>query len=728
MDIIEEHAIKYAQIGWKVLPLWGVKPNGQCECGKPDCQNQGKHPNGLLAPEWLEVATTDINSIKKWFRLYPRSNIGLQTGIHFNAIDFDDIDVRKSMHDLPDTVSQRTMRGEHHLYMIEQIPITNKTKVSEGIDIRGEHGYIVAAPSRTQNGGRYEWIESPFNELPLAKMPSIFIEMINSYSTNKNRIKKHDNSEDLYFGEGSRNNDLHRYLSLVWLNGRLPYEAFLSMANVLNDNIVKPPLPVREVDQIVNSVMHYDGKTKEEWEAEKASELAIQEMFAKKHVDLHKQKALELLAHESMGEAMGPPPDFMPQSGLISSIARYILEQSEWPLERVAISTAICFVASLIGSNYITETGLGPNVLITTLGSSGSGKNHPMSMILKIAQKASCTNLIGGRSIASAPGLIAELVESPTKVFFLDEVGLKLQGGAGDNVNPLKKDILTTILELYSSFNNTFIGVKYADQSKRPQITVDNPCLILYGTSTPDNFFKSLSTEHGIDGWLSRQLVVMAEEFRHKHADPIYKEVPRSLIDKIKQFKNVDIEIDESGHKIPRVVPMVPEVKKAFRDLDDGLTEKMNTDQERSIYSRVKENAIKLALIHAVARNQSNPEIEWEDYNYGSSIALYCANIVMAKLDTDVSSNPIEAQTKLMIKKIGETKWKGITASELFKSFFSLKHRDRQEMIIGLLEMREIVCIEGRYYLSVYETKVKSNKVKQSGQGIYHKEHGKYDQ
>ena len=48
-------ALRYATLGIPVFPLWHVR-NGQCGCGDPACENQGKHPE---TRHGVKDATTD---------------------------------------------------------------------------------------------------------------------------------------------------------------------------------------------------------------------------------------------------------------------------------------------------------------------------------------------------------------------------------------------------------------------------------------------------------------------------------------------------------------------------------------------------------------------------------------------------------------------------------------------------------------------------------------------
>lgn len=160
-----DHALQYASRGWHVFPLHSPV-DGHCSCGKPDCENEAKHPrteHGLLD------ATIDASILTQWWTDWPEANIGIRTG-EISGIVVMDIDARKSgleswaelqdLHGRVDTLTSHTGGGGLHL--IFQAPadrlLKNSTEeIAPGIDTRAEGGYIVAPPSLHISGRRYSW-------------------------------------------------------------------------------------------------------------------------------------------------------------------------------------------------------------------------------------------------------------------------------------------------------------------------------------------------------------------------------------------------------------------------------------------------------------------------------------------------------------------------------------------------------------------------------------------
>ncbi len=153
-------ALVYAERGYPVFPLHSVDEGGRCSCGgKPACK-PGKHPR---IPNGHVGATTDPGRIRRWWSRWPAANIGIPTGersgllvLDIDEHGFTSLDALEDEHGpLPETLTVRTGGGGMHVYF--KYPpgsgIRNSAgKVGLGLDVRGEGGYVVAPPSRTDKG------------------------------------------------------------------------------------------------------------------------------------------------------------------------------------------------------------------------------------------------------------------------------------------------------------------------------------------------------------------------------------------------------------------------------------------------------------------------------------------------------------------------------------------------------------------------------------------------
>lgn len=162
-----EVALSYAGKGIPVFPC-NPKTKKPYLASKRDAAGKKMPKSG-----GFYEATTDRETIFKWWTQHPDAMIGIPTG---QASGYDVVDVDydpekgiNGLHELkkleeqfgpmPVTGSVTTPRGGRHYYFKSPYGVVIKNSASSialGIDIRGEGGYIIAAGSVRSDGSRYE--------------------------------------------------------------------------------------------------------------------------------------------------------------------------------------------------------------------------------------------------------------------------------------------------------------------------------------------------------------------------------------------------------------------------------------------------------------------------------------------------------------------------------------------------------------------------------------------
>jgi hypothetical protein len=172
-----EVALGYAARGWRVLPVIPGQKRPPMEA-------------------WQHSATTDITIITNWFTgLYRNYGVGIATGpgSGFWALDVD-INHAAGKHGdetlaelqaehgpLPDTLTSITGSGGLH-FLFRWNPdhdIRNNQSGAAGdwLDVRGDGGFIVVAPTVHPNGRRYEW-EASTEHLEPVDAPAWLVELL----------------------------------------------------------------------------------------------------------------------------------------------------------------------------------------------------------------------------------------------------------------------------------------------------------------------------------------------------------------------------------------------------------------------------------------------------------------------------------------------------------------------------------------------------------------------
>lgn len=262
-------ALQYASIGWQVLPLHAIDAAGKCTCKNPKCSAPGKHP---LTQHGLQDATKDPTIISQWWSRWPFANVGIATGTVSNLVVLD-IDPRHNGDDtlfdlevsngkLPLTLEALTGGGGKHILFSHpgrRIPNDSKGIIfGQGIDVRGDGGYIVAPPSIHVSKNQYDWEASsdPITDKPIP-MPGW---MLQKFPTNNNRASGQSNN-----GTGKKAKSGNRNITLTQIGGSLRRQG-LAQPQIeatlldLNKKICNPPLPDAEVIKISKSVGRYSAK------------------------------------------------------------------------------------------------------------------------------------------------------------------------------------------------------------------------------------------------------------------------------------------------------------------------------------------------------------------------------------------------------------------------------------------------------------------------------------
>ena len=153
--------------------------------------------------------------------------------------------------DLPVTPSCLTGGGGQHVFFWSPRAVPNSVdKVGDGLDIRGEGGYVVAAPSRHRSGRAYEWEATAHPaDVTLAECPPWLLELAGRYRTPA--LVENAGAGDFIIGR--RNNALTQMAGHMRRPGIGP-KAILAALLVINETQCKPPLDPAEVRQIAESI------------------------------------------------------------------------------------------------------------------------------------------------------------------------------------------------------------------------------------------------------------------------------------------------------------------------------------------------------------------------------------------------------------------------------------------------------------------------------------------
>jgi hypothetical protein len=181
MNALLDAALGYAARGIPVYPVHWPRPTPggatlACSCPRgPSCDRPAKHP---LVRHGLHDATTNPAQLERWWRHWPHANLGLATGIVFDALDIDGPAGLAALHQLAQTADLRLPGplvatgggGWHHWYAPTGLGNRPPRDLAH-VDWRGIGGCVLAPPSRHTSGQHYRWLVPPDQAL-LPEVPA----------------------------------------------------------------------------------------------------------------------------------------------------------------------------------------------------------------------------------------------------------------------------------------------------------------------------------------------------------------------------------------------------------------------------------------------------------------------------------------------------------------------------------------------------------------------------
>ena len=259
---------KYCDFGFRLIPLYGVDANGKCECRKKgQCSSCGKHPK---LTDWPNAATNDIDTVREWYRQWPRMNLGVKLGRESNLVDieFDDEQGAKTAERVLSNISTptyRSRRSRHHLFRYPNgLNVGTAVRKIDGLELRmgtdKRAAQSTLPPSWHASGCQYRW-EVPIGEIAIAEFPEEVVELLNSQDQSTVLTMQSDETLETHPGaiKGNRNTLLCQLVGR-YLNQNGADHNLVSLALNFGGRC-SPPIPEEEVLNVVTSLVRKETVT-----------------------------------------------------------------------------------------------------------------------------------------------------------------------------------------------------------------------------------------------------------------------------------------------------------------------------------------------------------------------------------------------------------------------------------------------------------------------------------
>ena len=239
-------AAYYAARGWHVFP---AKP-------------RGKEPLAELAPRGLLSATSEVDQVRAWWQQEPTANIAIRTG-EPSGVWVLDVDARHGgdkmlaaleLRDgaLPPTATASTGGGLHKFFAYPGHAVRSRSDaLGRGLDVKGDGGYVIAAPSTHPSGELYWWQPEATPDHGIAMAPSEWLEQVTEQDAAPAPVVAD------VIAEGQRDTALASLAGTMRRRGMAEAEITAAL-RVTNETRCRPPLPLADVLRIARSVSRYE--------------------------------------------------------------------------------------------------------------------------------------------------------------------------------------------------------------------------------------------------------------------------------------------------------------------------------------------------------------------------------------------------------------------------------------------------------------------------------------
>lgn len=368
-------------------------------------------------------------------------------------------------------------------------------------------------------------------------------------------------------------------------------------------------------------------------------------------------------ARENSGSVdPGPIPDeLLHIPGFVNDVMQFTLATAPYPNRPLAFVGAIALLGTLTGRKVREPGNVRTNVQILALASSGVGKDWPRKVNASVLLHAEETRKIAGKS-ASGEGIEDRLIGHPVILKQDDEIDTLFEN-MRDNKEARYRNQFGMLLELYGEAGG-WRAIR--DRAGEKPGLIYQPHLVLFGTTTPGEFYGSLSGKMLNKGLLARLITVEAGE-RGKRKRPDWRDPPESIVSVAKEWSEFrppgwgNLSDESNGQATPLVVPLTDEAQQsldAFADhCDDAYRGASRTANEpvMAIWARAVEKATQLALIYACSMCGTNPVIELPAMTWAAAFIEHTVQRTIFMLGQRFHESEFEQKCQLVIETL--TAW-----------------------------------------------------------------------
>lgn len=315
------------------------------------------------------------------------------------------------------------------------------------------------------------------------------------------------------------------------------------------------------------------------------------------------KQAIQAMLGVKLGGHWPTLQECVPPGSLLEEIMQAFEATTDIPLEIPVFATLHYISALLLQKEVVIEFANGevrPDIWSVCLAESGAGKTYAQSMV----KKSLDADIRMFNDFASAAKFMEELRDNNKGLWSRDEFAQFLKQL---EVQPHMSEAKDYLLRCYDNSPIT-------RATKGETITVEDPALVIFGSTVFSTFRDNITQEMLLDGFAQRFAYIVAERDPDRGHVAIYR-----MQDKVADIKRKWHALS-SGKLLPQYrVDKVSE--KAFEEAFSVLLARANSaDVPLSYFRRILFRAVKYALIYHILLGKPGAVLDKEDFGYAARV------------------------------------------------------------------------------------------------------------
>jgi len=643
-----QNALKYAARGWSVFP----------------CHPMDKTP---ACPHGFHDGTNNPWDVRKLWGSRTNLNIGIATGKKsgFWVLDIDGQSGRDSLEaleneygKLPETLISQTGKGQHYLFKIPSgMEISNTAgRVASGIDTRGDGGYIVAPPSIHPSGAIYTWQD---DNAEIAEAPEWLLELVK-----KPDPVKYVPSEETYQDRDWSADDVLDMLSL--LSPDCGYDDWYQVGMALQSG----GWPFTMWDNWSRGSDKYKlGETHKKWESFNPNNgisfgtlvyMAQINGWKPKETSVRSFKFSDVDISGFLRKLESPEIETkeIEISGIIMETVNWINSTSFKLQPELAMMNTIAALGAIFGRRYaLQKLNTRTNIYLIGIAESGQGKDNSRKRIKKLMSEAGLGQFIGPDEVRSGPGLALEIKNKPSMITHIDEIGMFMKALFDQKAAHYLREISSLFTKLYSTSDGEYIGGLVAGKPDERMI-LKEPNLCIYGTTTLGSYADAMKKSAISSGEINRFIVLKsAIDFPDPNFDADFCDPPEHLVSRWSKFAPDELSVLGDMHSPEKKIVMLGDCANRIRDMyiyQDERIKEFYSAGMGALWVRYRENALKIAMIFAIARDCDNPVLNHNDLDVGCDMVEQSIRFMMQFASENMYETPFQKNCNNVIETLKE--------------------------------------------------------------------------